>query len=43
MRVILLWKKNSENAYKKIFIENNNVVGAIVIGDTNKSPLLKGH
>jgi nitrite reductase (NADH) large subunit len=27
--------------YKKIFINNNNIVGAIVIGDTKKSPILK--
>lgn len=27
--------------YKKIFINNNNIVGAIVIGDTRKSPILK--
>jgi len=27
--------------YKKIFIKNNNVIGAIVIGDMRRSPLLK--
>ena len=27
--------------YKKIFIENNKVIGAIVIGDMKRSPLLK--
>ena len=27
--------------YKKIFIKNNNIVGAIVIGDMKRSPLLK--
>ena len=28
-------------AYKKIFIKNNNIIGAVVIGDTKRSPLLK--
>ena len=27
--------------YKKIFIKNNKIMGAIMIGDTKKSPLLK--
>ena len=27
--------------YKKIFMKNNNIIGAIVIGDTKRSPLLK--
>jgi nitrite reductase (NADH) large subunit len=31
----------SNISYKRIFIRNNKVVGAIVIGDTKKSPLLK--
>ena len=28
-------------SYKKIFLKNNNVIGAIVIGETKRSPLLK--
>lgn len=31
----------SDISYKRIFIRNNKVVGAIVIGDTKKSPILK--
>ena len=31
----------SNTAYKRIFINDNKVVGAIVIGDTKKSPVLK--
>lgn len=33
--------KNHTKEYKKIFIKDNNIVGAIVIGDTKKTPLLK--
>ncbi|WP_152753227.1 NAD(P)/FAD-dependent oxidoreductase [Clostridium estertheticum] len=29
------------NSYKKIFIKNNKIIGAIVIGDARRSPLLK--
>ncbi|AKN32622.1 pyridine nucleotide-disulfide oxidoreductase [Clostridium carboxidivorans P7] len=38
---ILVEENNNLKEYKKIFIKNNKVVGAIVIGDTKKSPLLK--
>ena len=38
---ILVEEDINLNVYKKIFIKNNNIVGAIVIGDTKKSPILK--
>lgn len=38
---ILVGKNIDLKEYKKIFIKNNKIVGAIVIGDTKKSPLLK--
>ena len=37
----LIEKDANLKEYKKIFIKNNRIVGAIVIGDTKKSPLLK--
>ncbi|SHJ45393.1 nitrite reductase (NADH) large subunit [Clostridium cavendishii DSM 21758] len=39
---VLVDENISRNQYKKIFIKNNKVVGAIVIGDIKQSPLLKG-
>ncbi|BCN31138.1 NAD(P)/FAD-dependent oxidoreductase [Anaeromicropila herbilytica] len=38
---VLVDEDISKNQYKKIFITNNKIVGAIVIGDTKQSPLLK--
>lgn len=38
---VLVDENTKGNEYKKIFIKDNKVVGAIVIGDTRKSPLLK--
>lgn len=38
---ILLHESDNSKEYKKIFIKDNKIVGAIVIGDTRKSPLLK--
>jgi len=38
---VLVDEDVSKNQYKKIFITNNKIVGAIVIGDTKQSPLLK--
>lgn len=37
----LVYKDINLKEYKKIFIKDNKIVGAIVIGDTKKSPLLK--
>lgn len=34
-------KDTDRLVYKKIFIENNNIVGAIAVGDIGKSPILK--
>jgi nitrite reductase (NADH) large subunit len=31
----------ARNTYRRIFIKNNHMIGAILIGDTSKSPLLK--
>lgn len=33
--------EKNDNKYQKIFINNNRIVGAIVIGDIKKSPILK--
>jgi len=30
-----------QKEYKKIYIKSNKIMGAIVIGDTKRSPLLK--
>ncbi|KMT21166.1 NAD(P)/FAD-dependent oxidoreductase [Clostridium cylindrosporum] len=38
---VLLDENVNNTEYKKIFIKNNKIVGAIVIGDTRKSPLIK--
>lgn len=38
---ILTNKNFRTDDYKKIFVNNNKIIGAIVIGDTKKSPLLK--
>lgn len=38
---ILVEKDVNAKEYKKIFINNNMIIGAIVIGDIKKSPLLK--
>ncbi|MBC8059590.1 MAG: NAD(P)/FAD-dependent oxidoreductase [Clostridiaceae bacterium] len=38
---ILIEEDFNLKQYKKIFISDNRIVGAIVIGDTKKSPLLK--
>ncbi len=32
---------NVQNTYMRIFINNDRIIGAIMIGDTSKSPLLK--
>lgn len=37
----LIEENINENQYKKIFIKNNKIVGAVVIGDTKQSSLLK--
>ncbi|MCB2295880.1 FAD-dependent oxidoreductase [Clostridium algoriphilum] len=39
-KVLMVEDVNSK-IYKKIFIKNNKVIGAIVIGDMKRSPLLK--
>ncbi|MEG1255529.1 FAD-dependent oxidoreductase [Clostridium sp.] len=39
--MILVDEDINSKVYKKILIKNNNIVGAIIIGDTKKSPLLK--
>jgi nitrite reductase (NADH) large subunit len=37
-----LIEDNFDNkTYKRIFIKDNKIIGAIVIGDTKKSPILK--
>jgi nitrite reductase (NADH) large subunit len=33
--------ESDKNRYNKLFIKNNKIVGAIVIGDTRRSPILK--
>lgn len=38
---ILLEDTGESNSYKKIFIKDNRITGAIVIGDTKISPILK--
>lgn len=38
---MLINKDSGTDDYKKIFASNSRIVGAIVIGDTKKSPLLK--
>ncbi len=37
----LIEESEYDKAYKRIFIHDNKIVGAIVIGDTKKSPILK--
>ncbi|MBU3158249.1 FAD-dependent oxidoreductase [Clostridium frigoris] len=38
---VLLYEDINGVGYKKIFIKNNKIIGAIVIGDARRSPLLK--
>lgn len=38
---ILLYEDINGTSYKKIFIKSNKIIGAIVIGDARRSPLLK--
>ncbi|MBZ9685414.1 hypothetical protein G9F72_003490 [Clostridium estertheticum] len=38
---VLIDEDINVKGYKKIFIKDNNIIGAIVIGDTKRSPLLK--
>lgn len=38
---VLLYEDINEARYKKIFIKDNKIIGAIVIGDARRSPLLK--
>ena len=38
---IILEDKSSENIYNKIFINNNKIIGAIVVGNLRSSPALK--
>lgn len=37
----LIEESEDDKSYKRIFINDNKIVGAIVIGDTKKSPVLK--
>lgn len=37
----LIEESEYDKSYKRIFIHDNKIVGAIVIGDTKKSPILK--
>ncbi len=37
----ILVEESENNQYQKIFINNNKVIGAIVVGDIKKSPILK--
>lgn len=38
---VLTDEQSGINGYKKIFVKDNRIIGAIVIGDTKKSPILK--
>ena len=38
---VLMDEDTNSKIYKKIFMRNNQVIGAIVIGDMKRSPLLK--
>ncbi|MCB2305923.1 FAD-dependent oxidoreductase [Clostridium estertheticum] len=38
---VLSYEDINGTGYKKIFIKNNKIIGAIVIGDARRSPLLK--
>ena len=38
---VLIDKDDNRKIYKKIFMKNNKVIGAIIIGDLKRSPLLK--
>lgn len=38
---IMTSEDDKNRTYKKIFIDNHKIVGAIVIGDTKKSPIIK--
>ena len=38
---VLLYEDINGVGYKKIFIKSNKIIGAIVIGDARRSPLLK--
>ena len=38
---VVVEDKSDENIYNKVFINNDKVIGAIVIGDTKYSPILK--
>jgi nitrite reductase (NADH) large subunit len=37
----MLVEENNEGQYTKVFINDNKIVGAIVIGDTKRSPIFK--
>ena len=37
----MLVEENNEGQYIKVFIRDNRIVGAIVIGDTKRSPIFK--
>jgi len=38
---VLINEDTDSKIYKKIFLKNNNIIGAVVIGDKKRSPLLK--